>query len=305
MDNIFIHCFSNEAIKKILELSVNKEYDLDETFLNEAFYTNDVNSNIQIGTKCYCEKCKDEVTFIIDRYDFINSSFDFIKLIDIKRNSSTIKKTGDKENKHPKIVSLIDEHKKFGLDLTCPFCQSTLHLYYVYNNSQIEKIATFPDVMGGYKAKYKVLRNLKNNTNQFDYYNEFIESCYSYYKINSGIGAFCYLRRCLENFVKDTWNDMRSEGIITELYDSKKKFSEKIEIVKVNVDNDIYRMMPKLYGILSKGIHELDEEECLKYFEVLKDIVFTLLINRIELIDKKKKMLSLNANLEKIASNIK
>ena len=298
MDNIFIHCFSNEEIKKVLELNVNKEYDLNDTF-NDSFLSSLVNYSGQIGTKCYCEKCKDEETFIIDRHDFINSAYNFIESIYMKQ------KAGDKEVQHSKIVSLIDEHKKFGLDLTCPFCQSTLHLYYVYNDSQIEKIATFPDVMGGYKAKYKVLRKLKNNTNLFDYYNEFIEACYSYYKIKSGIGAFCYLRRCLENFVKDTWNDMYLEGKITESYDSKKKFSYRIDNIRINIDNDIYNMMPNLYDILSKGIHELDEEECLKYYEIIKEIVFTLLINRIELIDKKKKIVSLKANLEKIHSNIK
>lgn len=302
MGNIFINCFSNEAIKKVLELNVNKEYDLNDTF-NDSFLSSPVNYSAQIGTKCYCEKCKDEVSFIIDRHDFINSSFNFIELINMKHNTTMIRKIGDKEVQHSKMISLIDKHEKFELDLICPFCQSTLHLYYVYNDTQIKKIATFPDVMGGYKAKYKVLRKL--NTNQFDYYNEFIESCYSYYKINSGIGAFCYLRRCLENFVKDTWNDMYLEGKITESYDSKKKFSYRIDNIRINIDNDIYNMMPNLYDILSKGIHELDEEECLKYFEILKEIVFTLLINRIELIDKKKKIVSLKSNLEKIHSNIK
>ena len=32
-----------------------------------------------------------------------------------------------------------------------------------------------------------------------------------------------------------------------------------------------------IYGIVSKGIHELSEEECLQYFPILRDSIFMIL----------------------------
>lgn len=44
-----------------------------------------------------------------------------------------------------------------------------------------------------------------------------------------------------------------------------------------------------LYGILSKGIHELTEEQCLTYFPVLKDCLYMILDQWEEMRKKKKR----------------
>jgi hypothetical protein len=45
----------------------------------------------------------------------------------------------------------------------------------------------------------------------------------------------------------------------------------------------------KLYGILSKGLHELSEEECLKYFQTVKIGIEQILDEKIEIAEKKEK----------------
>lgn len=296
--NIFDSCLTNDTISKILSLDINKRLIIDNNFINEAFKGNIVNnSNLEIGTKCFCDKCKDETSFVIGRTDFINASLKFVSMLNSKKNTTTIKRIGDNK----KIVNnddLEDESlDRFEIDLLCPMCHRKMTLYYVYTSNYIEKIFTYPDVMDGYKVKYKEYRKLQTD-NGFDYYNEFVEACYSFYKIHSGIGAFCYLRRCLENLVNDKIIE------INEQYTTGMKFSEKISRIKDYINPEIYSMLSNLYGILSKGIHELDEEDCLTHFDTMKQIVEILLDQRLETIKERKKIASLKKSLNKISSKI-
>ena len=40
---------------------------------------------------------------------------------------------------------------------------------------------------------------------------------------------------------------------------------------------DMFTNNSTIYGIVSKGIHELSEEECLQYFPILRDSIFMIL----------------------------
>ena len=59
------------------------------------------------------------------------------------------------------------------------------------------------------------------------------------------------------------------------------------------------------YGVVSKGIHELSEEECLEYFPVLKSFIFLVLRqwekNRKDSEDEKE----LSNSLQRISEKVK
>lgn len=85
-----------------------------------------------------------------------------------------------------------------------------------------------------------------------------------------GIGSFVYLRRIFEDLIEDAHLQAQSahKDFQEEAY-SRAKMDEKIRLVKdylpeFLVDNR------SLYSILSKGIHDLSEAECLQYFETVK-----------------------------------
>ena len=81
-------------------------------------------------------------------------------------------------------------------------------------------------------------------------------------------------------------------------------FKDKIKNVIDEFDEDIRDILKNTYGLLSKGIHELDENECLKHFDTLKEIVEILLDQKLDLLKKKKKIDSLKRNLNKISSEL-
>ena len=60
-----------------------------------------------------------------------------------------------------------------------------------------------------------------------------------------------------------------------------------------------------IYGILSKGIHELSEEECRKYFPVVKECIYQILGMWESERRKQADEIALNKALSTISSSIK
>jgi hypothetical protein len=59
-----------------------------------------------------------------------------------------------------------------------------------------------------------------------------------------------------------------------------------------------------IYGLLSKGIHELKEQECLKHFETLKDAIFFILEENKQKKEKEQEKKDVSKNINKISQEI-
>lgn len=84
-----------------------------------------------------------------------------------------------------------------------------------------------------------------------------------------GIGAYVYLRRIFEALIEEAhvaasgtagWDE---DGYV------KSRMNEKIGLLKGHLPTFLVEQ-PKIYGLLSKGVHELSEEECLENFATLR-----------------------------------
>ena len=84
-----------------------------------------------------------------------------------------------------------------------------------------------------------------------------------------GIGSFVYIRRVFENLIEEAHQLTKKDGGLDEDAYKKARMDEKIELLKNHLP-DFLVENKVLYSILSKGIHELTEEECLQYFETVK-----------------------------------
>lgn len=85
-----------------------------------------------------------------------------------------------------------------------------------------------------------------------------------------GIGSFVYLRRVFENLIEEAHAraTIENKEFLNEEY-LKARMDEKIKIVKDYLPEFLVENRT-LYAILSTGIHDLTEEECLQYFETVK-----------------------------------
>jgi hypothetical protein len=97
-----------------------------------------------------------------------------------------------------------------------------------------------------------------------------------------GVGSFVYLRRVFERLIyrrfeefkaQEGWDDSAFYGV---------RMEDKIAILKDHLPEFLVQNR-KVYSILSIGVHELDEETCLSYFEAMKQSIIIILED-----DKKK-----------------
>lgn len=104
----------------------------------------------------------------------------------------------------------------------------------------------------------------------------------------AGAGSLVYLRRIFENIIWDTYRVHKSSlGIEDNLF-KQKRMDEKVDFLKSFLPSQLVEMK-SIYGILSKGVHELSEKECLTYFPALKLSITLILDQKIEEDNKSRK----------------
>lgn len=116
-----------------------------------------------------------------------------------------------------------------------------------------------------------------------------------------GCGAFLYLRRILEYLVEEKHQccamkvDWDEEGY------SRKRFDEKVRAIEsygINIfPAPLERVKSKIYGILSKGVHESTDEECNELFPYVKFAIEVLLDEQLQERKKANKIKELEKKL--------
>lgn len=119
-----------------------------------------------------------------------------------------------------------------------------------------------------------------------------------------GVGSFVYLRRIFEFLINDSYMEAKIKtNWDDELY-NKSRMAEKIDLLKDELP-DFLVENKSMYGILSKGIHELSEEECLNSFQIVKLGIELILDEKIEKINRQKKMEEAKKALNILSGKIK
>ncbi len=90
-----------------------------------------------------------------------------------------------------------------------------------------------------------------------------------------GIGAYVYLRRVFESLIEDAHQKAKlGQGWDEDGY-QRARMKERVAMLKNCLPSFIVEH-PQLYGILSLGVHELTEGDCLKNFEALKSAILVI-----------------------------
>lgn len=116
-----------------------------------------------------------------------------------------------------------------------------------------------------------------------------------------GVGSFVYLRRIFEFLIEETYQKAK----VIEGWDDKKyqdlKMQDKIKILESQLPSFLVEYK-NLYSILSKGIHQLSEDECLESFEIIKIGIEIILDEKIEQQNKEKKLKEASKALKNLSS---
>lgn len=119
-----------------------------------------------------------------------------------------------------------------------------------------------------------------------------------------GIGSFVYLRRIFEYLIEDAKSSASKDAGWDEKIYLQSRMVEKIEILKDHLPQFLVTNK-NMYGILSSGIHELTEQDCLKYFEAVKVGIEIILDEKVEKLSKEKKIIEANKKLATILQEVK
>jgi hypothetical protein len=120
-----------------------------------------------------------------------------------------------------------------------------------------------------------------------------------------GVGSFVYLRRIFESLIEDARKEASKEvEWNADEYKAIKYMDEKIRYLKKYLPEFLSKNSV-IYSILSKGIHELSENDCLTHFEVVKTGIELILDEKIIQAEKKKKIEVAEKAIQEVHQTVK
>ncbi|MCG3089147.1 hypothetical protein [Sporosarcina cyprini] len=168
-------------------------------------------------------------------------------------------------------------------------CQRDVNHIYSFNfkvsQKEVIKIGQYPSSASIDLAEIQKYRKaLKGD------YRDFSKSI-GLFSHGVGAGSFVYLRRIFENLIEEKRQEALKEGTWDDSVYQQSRMDEKINLLR-HLLPAILVETRSIYGILSKGIHELSEEECLTLFPNVKLAIELILDEKIYLLEQQSKIQS-------------
>lgn len=168
-----------------------------------------------------------------------------------------------------------------------------------FNSLFLIKVGQYPSLKDLQLFDTKKYRNILGK-NYTDY-----TLALALYSDGVGAGSFVYLRRILEHFVEEVHtncinqcNEAVSNGSGNAFNEEEYKvlrFNEKINYLERNyhktiIPFELNDIRGNIYGIISKGVHESTEEECLQLFPSAKYIIDAFIEEKIQQKEKQERL---------------
>lgn len=118
-----------------------------------------------------------------------------------------------------------------------------------------------------------------------------------------GVGSFVYLRRVFEYLLMSSFDEAERAGAIDSGMFRKAHVSDKIKMLKDYLP-EIMVENAQVYGILSKGVHELDEETCLKSHALIKETIVFILEEMLLKKEKEDRRKNLSNEISRLGSRL-
>jgi hypothetical protein len=199
-----------------------------------------------------------------------------------------------------KLLKVIRNRKYFERIFQCSRKdEHYIVFYFIVEENKIIKVGQYPSVadltLGTIKKYNKVLTKEKFKE---------LSKAIGLSAHGIGIGSFVYLRRIFEDLIEEAHiKAMQLSGWDEERY-NKGRVDEKISMVQQYLPDFLVKNR-LIYGILSKGIHELNEEECIGMFPIVKTGIELILDEKLAEREQQKKIKEAEAALQKINEGLK
>lgn len=118
-----------------------------------------------------------------------------------------------------------------------------------------------------------------------------------------GAGSYVYLRRIIENMVNDASEIALKDGKLQKEEYFKSRWPEKIKMLSEYLPSYLVENA-KVYSVLSKGVHELSEEECSDFFDVIHTSIEIICEEKLADLERDRKAKSGAKALQKVLQKI-
>jgi len=220
-----------------------------EKYLSKSEYSG---NNID----CYCVNCETNRVFEFSNCE-VHEETGFIRM--------ALTDDGGR-NRKPKPQETFNSYlnRRYALTYRCTRDRShTIIFDLITTNDKVMKVGQFQSVADMTIPEIKRYRSILGKE-----YREYSRAV-GLFANAIGIGSYVYLRRIIENLVFEKFSQASGKLGITPEDFAVLRFDEKIDTLKDYLP-DLLVNNKNLYGIVSKGIHELSEEECLKMFPCIR-----------------------------------
>lgn len=174
-----------------------------------------------------------------------------------------------------------------------------LSFYFRFHNGTVTKIGQNPSLAD--LATYDIRKYIKVLGKER--YAEFSRAI-GLISHGVGIGSFVYLRRIIEHLIEEAHQTkVNSPGWDEELY-KRCRIDGKIEMLKDALP-DFLVTNKSIYSILSKGIHELEERECINSFHVVRVAIELILDEKLEELQRRNKIKRAEKSISQLSQKIK
>ncbi|MBK8454530.1 MAG: hypothetical protein WAQ53_02360 [Thiofilum sp.] len=236
--------------KIFAEDALYSSYDLSE--LNDDEITSFFTSG---SIDAYCTKCKKRSVFRLNDDTF---SYNKEKSQVTKFGLITVKAKCTREN-HNELLNRLGN------------CDNIFYAIFKRYSNDLLKIGQYPSKgdmdFGELDDSYKELP---------DYLRTELGTSIGLYAHGVGIGAFVYLRRIFEILLEEAHQIAKKEEKWEEDKYIKSRVTERIQLLSKFLPTRLVQSA-NLYGVLSKGLHELSEEECKSHYTLVRQAIQLIL----------------------------
>lgn len=243
----------------------------------KSYHTDDITR-----IDCYCIDCKRNATFVSNPTPTYTSYI----------NGSTIRE--------PDCDFFIRDHNLVRIyKCTRNPKHTKIEFYICIKDKMIFKIGQHPSMADLSKPEIQKYTKILGD----DLFEEF-NCAIGLVSHGVGIGAFVYLRRIFEKQIEQAHEEAKRSETWDEKKYQQKRISEKIKLLKGSLPQSLVKNT-KLHSILSKGIHELDEQECLDAFPVVKLGIEMILDEKIRIKELEEKDKQVDVEVGKLHEKLK
>lgn len=298
MNNCFAEFLQNAGLYDSIDITENNITELCEL----------IGGKVKLSE--YCVRCEKISVFFMEPIEFISESSDgerevcaLVKELDIiqwKQETGTFLPWEEEEDnwywsnsKTKRATRIMCFSFTYAMD-------DSHHLDYIVrtDGNAMVKIGQFPSVAD---LTFPELDEFKKDIDKFS--RKELRRAIGLHAQGIGAGSYVYLRRIFERILETAKGRAEQDKTVDLSNYESKRVSEKVKLLREYLP-EMINSNPVIYGIVSKGIHELSEDECIKYFPILQDAIFMILRQWAQKRKEQETIKKIETSLSKISTEL-